>query len=564
MKPSTMPRNSIVKPISQLSSRGLRNAPVKKIRSMWTIIAATNRIAAQWWIWRSRRPPRMSNEMSSVEAYASDMCRPLSIEYEPWYSTSVIDGLNQKVRNVPDSSRMMKLYSAISPSMNDQWSGKTLRSACLNPDLPMPSRSSRYLTGGANLVAMSAFSSFPEARPGRLREGALRHQVALGVDHDRQLRQRPCGRAEDHLGVVRQVEGRLVARAEHVVRLLLVQGDRAPDVGADLGVAQDPVDAPVLPTGLRRDLLRVDPDQDHRGFRLGILVLDRVLLLELLEVARERVDELADHEVGRLDRPVRDVVHDPDALGPDGLEQPVAGRRAEVAQQHDGRQAERAHRADQGPADQRPAGEAGLLGALGEDLEDLFLLLVGGVRGVPLLDDLAVHHQLLRPLDGAGADQEQRQADAHAERQVQRVRAQRADPDDGVLRDREVRDHEHQRQQRGDPEHGRDLALDAGGRGWVGVGDALLVRLQARVGDRVLDRVGEHQVTAVRVVHLGGQVVVAHSACPPALTPLAPIHTATAISAPMPSSQPHRPSVTGPSRPSAKPPGSLSLSIALV
>ena len=40
--------------------------------------------------------------------------------------TSVIDGLNQRDRNVPDSSRTMKQYSAISPSMKDQWSGKTL------------------------------------------------------------------------------------------------------------------------------------------------------------------------------------------------------------------------------------------------------------------------------------------------------------------------------------------------------------------------------------------------------------------------------------------------------
>ena len=59
--------NSMI-PISQLTSRGLRNAPVKKIRSMWTKIAATNRSAAQWWIWRISRPPRTSKLMFSVEA----------------------------------------------------------------------------------------------------------------------------------------------------------------------------------------------------------------------------------------------------------------------------------------------------------------------------------------------------------------------------------------------------------------------------------------------------------------------------------------------------------------
>ena len=52
----------------QLSSRGLRNAPVKNTRSMCTTIAATNSSAAQWWIWRMSRPPRTSKVMSSVEA----------------------------------------------------------------------------------------------------------------------------------------------------------------------------------------------------------------------------------------------------------------------------------------------------------------------------------------------------------------------------------------------------------------------------------------------------------------------------------------------------------------
>ena len=63
-------------PISQLTSRGLRNAPVKNTRSMCTKAAATNRSAAQWWIWRTSRPPRTSNEISSVEANASEMGMP--------------------------------------------------------------------------------------------------------------------------------------------------------------------------------------------------------------------------------------------------------------------------------------------------------------------------------------------------------------------------------------------------------------------------------------------------------------------------------------------------------
>ena len=54
------------------------------------------------------------------------------------YSTSAIEGLNQKERKTPVRSRMTKLHSAISPSMKDQWSGKTLRSCFFsNPPRPM-------------------------------------------------------------------------------------------------------------------------------------------------------------------------------------------------------------------------------------------------------------------------------------------------------------------------------------------------------------------------------------------------------------------------------------------
>ena len=42
------------------------------------MIDATNSSAAQWWIWRTNRPPRTSNEMSSAVAYALDMCTPRS------------------------------------------------------------------------------------------------------------------------------------------------------------------------------------------------------------------------------------------------------------------------------------------------------------------------------------------------------------------------------------------------------------------------------------------------------------------------------------------------------
>ena len=49
--------------MTQFASRGLRNAPVKKMRSMWTTMETANSRAAQWWTWRMNRPPRTSKEM---------------------------------------------------------------------------------------------------------------------------------------------------------------------------------------------------------------------------------------------------------------------------------------------------------------------------------------------------------------------------------------------------------------------------------------------------------------------------------------------------------------------
>ncbi len=54
-------------PTIQLRSRGRRNAPVKKTRSMWTTIAATKTRAAQWCVWRISSPAFTSSEMSTVE-----------------------------------------------------------------------------------------------------------------------------------------------------------------------------------------------------------------------------------------------------------------------------------------------------------------------------------------------------------------------------------------------------------------------------------------------------------------------------------------------------------------
>src|SRR5688572_20579255 len=102
-------------------------------------------------------------------------------------------GLNQSVRKTPVSRSTTKLHNAISPSMNDQWSGKTFR-ICFLATPARPSRSSAQvaaapallgLLGLVPLVFAAAVSvighspTFPEAWADRLPEVAERHQVAL-------------------------------------------------------------------------------------------------------------------------------------------------------------------------------------------------------------------------------------------------------------------------------------------------------------------------------------------------------------------------------------------------
>lgn len=55
--------------------------------------------------------------------------------------TSRVEGSKKKDRYEPVTNKMMNEYSVISPSMNDQWSGKTLLN-CRLANLAMPSRSS--------------------------------------------------------------------------------------------------------------------------------------------------------------------------------------------------------------------------------------------------------------------------------------------------------------------------------------------------------------------------------------------------------------------------------------
>src|SRR4051794_2764507 len=67
-------------------------------------------------------------------------------------------GLNHRVRKTPLSRRTTKLQSAISPSMKDQWSGKTLRRFFF-ARVASPSRSSAHSATAPTLLGLEAVAA---------------------------------------------------------------------------------------------------------------------------------------------------------------------------------------------------------------------------------------------------------------------------------------------------------------------------------------------------------------------------------------------------------------------
>ena len=65
-----------MQPMTQLISRGRRNAPVKNTRARCTAMEARNSRAAQWWIWRMTRPARTSKLSSRADRNAAVISTP--------------------------------------------------------------------------------------------------------------------------------------------------------------------------------------------------------------------------------------------------------------------------------------------------------------------------------------------------------------------------------------------------------------------------------------------------------------------------------------------------------
>src|SRR5512133_519945 len=106
--------------------------------------------------------------------------------------------------------------------MNDQWSGKTLRPNSRRIPEPPTRESTKSVIRPVLVLATKAgsavdvalmLSTLPVARSNGLMAVACSDEVALVINCDGQLGERTAGGAEDHLALLREVEGGLVARA---------------------------------------------------------------------------------------------------------------------------------------------------------------------------------------------------------------------------------------------------------------------------------------------------------------------------------------------------------------
>ncbi len=174
-----------------------------------------------------------------------------------------------------------------------------------------------------------------------------------------------------------------------------------------------------------------------------------------------------------------------------------------------------------------------------------------------------VVHQLAGPLDGADADQQEREAQGQAQEQVRGAQTEEhvrvvADVED------EVGDAEQDRADRRQAEHGGDLTLGALLRVRIDVSRPRLVLRQPRVRKRVGVGVGEDALVVLldrdrRLVTWDDRLAVvgvAHDLAPFFVLRVVweAIQIAKPTSEPIPTIQAYMPSLTGPRPPREKPP----------
>ena len=229
-------------PTSQLISRGLRKAPVKKTRIRWTAMAATKTSAAQWCTWRMTSPALdLEREVQHRCVRARDLVpgqrRIAALVGDGAGIRHVEEGQEDAGRHQDHQAEERHLAQQERPVV-----GEDLAQAAACPG----GRTKPFVHPAKDHQSSSGcvMGHVPERRPHRLVEVVAGDQVAVRVHLQRQLRQRARRRSEDRDRAARHVEGRLVARAEQLVGLRPVEAHRAAGMGADLGVGHGPVRGP--------------------------------------------------------------------------------------------------------------------------------------------------------------------------------------------------------------------------------------------------------------------------------------------------------------------------------
>ena len=415
---------------------------------------------------------------------------------------------------------------------------------------------------GGDLAGVDAHRvTLPEARADGFGEVALRHEVALVVD-------RRCGSWGSGRAAGPKITLPLSARSKvdwwHGQSRWWVccsyRRDRAADVGADLGVAEDAVDDPVLAARAGGDVVGLHPDQDDRGLGLGDLERRRPRCRRLA-VRRPRAKIAAGSALTRSPISRSDgLIGVPTTSRttrmpwlPDRVRRacrPGSGPRSRSITI--GGQAEQAERAEQRVADQRAAADAGLLDAgCSTSRRSSSRSSSRRTAGVA-----ASRRSRRRPSacgpTGSGRCRCSSSARprAAAERQVGGAEAAdgvRVVADlEGEVGDEEARTAQTSRQ----PEQRRDLALGA------------LLRPAGRRRSGATGAPGRPGLAIGSLAGSSRDSPGAWSSWPLTLRPSscvervvwAAIQTAKPTQAPMPTSQANRPSVTGPRPPRPKPP----------
>src|SRR5699024_8777126 len=104
-------------------------------------------------------------------------------------------------------------------------------------------------------------------------------------------------RTEDDLAFLREVVGRLVARAQQVVRVLFIERNWAANVGANLGVGDDTVDVPVFAAFTDLHVFWVQTHQQYNSF----CFLVELVVLEIQQTVRYNVQGRTNGYVLSLD-----------------------------------------------------------------------------------------------------------------------------------------------------------------------------------------------------------------------------------------------------------------------